>query len=49
AALSLPKGKRMLGLDLGTKTIGMATSDFPGQFATPRDTIRSTRQFLRAT
>ncbi|MBL8790740.1 MAG: Holliday junction resolvase RuvX [Rhizobiales bacterium] len=40
AALSLPKGKRMLGLDLGTKTIGMATSDFTGQFATPRDTIR---------
>lgn len=40
AALSLPKGKRMLGLDLGTKTIGMATSDFTGQFATPRETIK---------
>ena len=40
AALSLSKGKRMLGLDLGTKTIGMATSDFTGQFATPRETIK---------
>ena len=43
AAHALPKGKRMLGLDLGTKTIGMATSDFTGQFATPRDTIRRTK------
>lgn len=33
----------MLGLDLGTKTIGMATSDFTGQFATPRETIRRTK------
>jgi putative Holliday junction resolvase len=39
----LPKGKRMLGLDLGTKTIGMATSDLTGQVATPRETIRRTK------
>ncbi len=39
----LPKGKRMLGLDLGTKTIGMATSDLTGPVATPRETIRRTK------
>lgn len=43
AGQALPKGKRMLGLDLGTKTIGMATSDFTGQFATARETIRRTK------
>ncbi len=48
AALSLPKGKRMLGLDLGTKTIGMATSDFTGQFATPRETIKRAKFTLDA-
>lgn len=48
AALALPKGQRMLGLDLGTKTIGMATSDFTGQFATPRETIRRSKFTLDA-
>jgi putative Holliday junction resolvase len=43
AAQALPQGKRMLGLDLGTKTIGMATSDFTGSFATARETIRRTK------
>ena len=33
----------MLGLDLGTKTIGMATSDLTGQMADPRETIRRTK------
>jgi putative holliday junction resolvase len=48
AAHSLPKGKRLLGLDLGTKTIGMATSDFTGQFATPRETIKRAKFTLDA-
>jgi putative holliday junction resolvase len=36
---SLPQGKRIMGLDLGTKTIGIATSDLTSQIATPRHTI----------
>lgn len=36
---ALPPGKRILGLDLGTKTIGMATADHTRQIATPRETI----------
>nr|WP_319387071.1 Holliday junction resolvase RuvX [uncultured Roseibium sp.] len=37
---ALPPGSRLIGLDLGTKTIGMALSD-PGRgIATPMDTIR---------
>ncbi len=40
AALSaLPDHLRILGLDLGTKTIGLATADLAGQIATPRETI----------
>lgn len=39
-ALSLPTGKRLFGLDLGTKTIGVAVSDVFGQIATPLTTIR---------
>jgi putative holliday junction resolvase len=40
AALStLPPNRRILGLDLGTKTIGLATADREGQIATPRHTI----------
>jgi putative holliday junction resolvase len=41
-ALLVPP-QRMLGLDLGTKTIGMATSDLTAQVATPRHTIRRTK------
>ncbi|HEX7969122.1 MAG TPA: Holliday junction resolvase RuvX [Stellaceae bacterium] len=37
------KGQRLLGLDVGTKTIGMALSDTTLMLATPLDTIRRTR------
>ena len=39
----LQKGARLLGLDVGTKTIGMALSDTTLMVATPFDTIRRTR------
>ena len=39
----LAKGARLLGLDVGTKTIGMALSDTTLTIATPLDTIRRTR------
>ena len=48
AVASLPKGKRLLGLDLGTKTIGIATSDLTRQIATPRYTIERTKFTLEA-
>ena len=34
---------RLLGLDLGTKTIGMALSDVTRSIATPYDTVRRTK------
>lgn len=37
------KGQRLLGLDVGTKTIGMALSDTRLMLATPLGTIRRTR------
>jgi putative Holliday junction resolvase len=37
------KGRRLLGLDLGTKTIGTALSDTRLTIATPLETIRRTR------
>ena len=37
------KGARLLGLDVGTKTIGMALSDTTLLLATPFDTIRRGR------
>ena len=36
----LPMRGRLLGLDLGTKTIGLALSDSSRQIATPMQTIR---------
>jgi len=39
----LPAGTRLLGLDVGTKTIGMALSDVTHIIATPLATIRRTR------
>jgi putative Holliday junction resolvase len=39
----LKPGERLLGLDVGTKTIGMALSDTRLVIATPFDTIRRTR------
>ena len=43
AVAALSKGKRLIGLDLGTKTIGVATSDLTRQIATPRYTIERTK------
>jgi len=37
---AIPRGKRLLGLDLGSKTIGLAISDSAFHLATPIDTIR---------
>lgn len=34
---------RLIGLDIGSKTIGMALSDLTRSVATPRDTIRRTK------
>ena len=39
----LSTGQRLLGLDLGTKTIGLAVADTRHQIATPFDTIRRTK------
>jgi putative pre-16S rRNA nuclease len=39
AVASLPPLSRLLGLDLGSKTIGVATSDLTRQIATPLETI----------
>ncbi|MBT5187597.1 MAG: Holliday junction resolvase RuvX [Kordiimonadaceae bacterium] len=36
----LKKGERLLGLDLGSKTIGIALSDFLLTVATPMETIK---------
>ena len=38
--LALPGHARLLGLDLGTKTIGLALSDVERRIATPLETIR---------
>lgn len=40
AFLSLPDYARVLGLDLGTKTIGLALSDVQRQIASPLETIK---------
>ena len=39
AIASIPADKRLMGLDLGTKTIGVATSDRTRMIATPIETI----------
>src|SRR3954471_10816857 len=39
-ALALPPGQRLLGLDLGEKTIGLALSDTLLTVATPFDTLK---------
>lgn len=36
---TLPRGRRLLGFDLGTKTIGLALSDVERRIATPLETI----------
>jgi putative holliday junction resolvase len=42
-AASLPPRARLLGLDLGTKTIGLAVASWPDGFVTPLTTIRRTK------
>jgi putative holliday junction resolvase len=39
----LPRHRRLMGLDLGTKTIGLALSDLSRSVATPLETIRRTK------
>ena len=39
----LPPGQPLIGLDVGTKTIGVAMSDRSRRIASPRETIRRTR------
>ncbi len=46
---SLPKGSRLLGLDPGTKTIGLAISDGSLKVASPIDTIRRSKFMKDAT
>jgi putative holliday junction resolvase len=41
--LALPRHARLIGLDLGTKTIGLALSDVERRIATPLETIRRTK------
>lgn len=38
-AAALPEGGRLIGLDLGTKTIGVALADTGWSFATPMETL----------
>jgi putative holliday junction resolvase len=40
---AVPAGMRLMGLDVGTKTIGLALSDTRRIIATPLDTIRRRR------
>jgi len=42
-ALRLPPGRPLVGLDVGTKTIGIAVSDRGRRIATARETIRRTK------
>jgi putative Holliday junction resolvase len=39
----VPSGRRIIGLDTGTKTIGIAVSDVSGRLATPLETLRRTK------
>lgn len=48
AFLTLPDHARLLGLDLGTKTIGLALSDVERQIATPLETIKRVKFGLDA-
>lgn len=40
---NLKRGQRLLGLDLGSKTIGLALSDVMGSVASPLETIKRTK------
>ena len=39
----VPRGRRILGLDVGAKTVGLALSDSGWTVATPLETIRRTK------
>ncbi len=39
----VPRGRRIIGLDPGTKTVGVAISDVSGRLATPLETLRRTK------
>ena len=43
AIAALARGMRVMGLDLGTKTIGLAISDVERRIATPLETIARTK------
>ncbi|MCA0424393.1 MAG: Holliday junction resolvase RuvX [Proteobacteria bacterium] len=43
AATRLQRGQRLLGLDLGTKTIGLALSDIEFRIATAMKTLKRTK------
>ena len=43
AVAAMAPGSRLMGLDLGTKTIGVATSDRTRQIATPVETVARTK------
>lgn len=40
---ALPEGGRLMGLDLGTKTIGLALCDAGWSFASPAELVRRTK------
>lgn len=40
---ALPQGGRLIGLDVGTKTIGTALCDAQWTFASPAETVRRTK------
>ena len=40
---SLPEGLRLIGIDAGTKTLGLALSDVNRSIASPLETIRKTK------
>lgn len=42
-ARRLPPGRRLFGIDLGSKTIGLALSDVTRRIASPLETIRRTK------
>lgn len=39
----LPEGRRLIGIDAGTKTLGLALSDVNRSIASPLETIRKTK------
>ena len=40
---AVPKGRRLMGLDVGRKTVGLALSDTGWRIASPLETLRRTR------